>query len=79
MKGGEEAGKEKDRQKLCSLSKSRKKFGPCSSSVQVSTFNRFPIWFLQERNKDREGKKRMCDVKKPSTSMEGVGETADQS
>lgn len=44
-----------DRQKLRSLSKSRKKFGPCSNSVQVSTFNRFPIWFLQEREKRKKG------------------------
>lgn len=54
---------------ISSLSKSRKKFGPCSSSVQVSTFNRFPIWFLQERKKkERERKKSMCEVKKSSIS-----------
>lgn len=46
---------QEDREKLRSLSKSRKKFGPCSSSVQVSTFNRFPIWFLQEREKTKKG------------------------
>lgn len=57
---------QKDMQKLRSLSKSRKKFGPCSSSVQVSTFNRFPIWFLQERKKKEKGS--MCDVKMPSIS-----------
>lgn len=42
--------------KSCSLSKSRKKFGPCSSSVQVRTFNRFPIWFLQDREGKKQGK-----------------------
>lgn len=54
------------RQKLCSLSKSRKKFGPCSSSVQVSTFNRFPIWILEEKKREekkgREREREVCGV-----------------
>lgn len=49
-----------DRHQLSSLSKSRKKFGPCSSSVQVSNFNRFPIWRLQERKEKERGEKGMC-------------------
>lgn len=69
---GKRRGREEDRQKLRSLSKSRKKFGPCSSSVQVSTFNRFPIWLLQEREKEKERRKSTREVKV-------IWETADQS
>lgn len=58
------------RQKLCSLSKSRKKFGPWSSSVQVSTFNRFPIGFWnrkarreREEKRQKERKRKVLHVK----------------
>lgn len=61
--GGGQRGSQQDRHKLCSLSKSRKKFGPCSSSVQVSTFNRFPIWFLQERKEKEKGRKECVMLK----------------
>lgn len=52
------------RQKLCSLSKSRKKFGPWSNSVQVSTFNRFPIWFLKEKSEKERKQKRWKEREK---------------
>lgn len=51
MRGGETGDVARQGEAVCSLSKSRKKFGPCARSVQVRTFKRFPIWFLKEKEK----------------------------
>lgn len=39
----------KNKKRMISRSKSRKTIGPCSSSVQVSTFRRFPMSPLEQK------------------------------
>lgn len=49
-KGNEEKGiTQKNKKRMVSRSKSRKTIGPCSSSAQASTFRRFPMSPLEQR------------------------------
>lgn len=46
---GEKGGTQKNKKRMVSRSKSRKTIGPCSSSAQASTFRRFPMSPLEQR------------------------------
>lgn len=49
-KGNTEKGiTQKNKKRMVSRSKSRKTIGPCSSSAQASTFRRFPMSPLEQR------------------------------
>lgn len=49
-KGNKEKGiTQKNKKRMVSRSKSRKTIGPCSSSVQASTFRRFPMSPLEQK------------------------------